>query len=446
MQKPSTPSGTRDFSPAQVSKRDYLFETIKTVFKKYGYLPIETPAMENLSTLSGKYGEEGDQLLFRILNSGDYLKKVTELSDYKHFTTQISEKGLRYDLTVPFARYVVTHQNELTFPFRRYQIQPVWRADRPQKGRYREFYQCDADVVGADSLLNEAELLEMADEIYAKLGLKVVVKINSRKVLQGLAQKVGQPDKMVDITVAIDKLDKIGWEGVEKELAKREITPEGIAQIQNFIEHAQDLPFLQDFFAGIDVAAQGLAEVETVFTALKEIELTNKIEFDATLARGLGYYTGCIFEVKSLEAQMGSIGGGGRYDDLTGIFGMKGYSGVGISFGVERIYDIMEELQLFPAEAIESTQIMVLGFDEKARLFAIPLLRKLREAGIRAELYTENKKIQKQLDYVNKRQIRYALLIGENEMQNQVYTLKDMQASEQHTLDVAQIIAKLTAN
>lgn len=461
MKKPSVPQGMRDFSPNQMLKRGWLFDTIKKVFIKYGFLPLETPTMENLSSLTGKYGDEGDQLLFRVLNSGDFLKdirkkeggkKVEEL-DYKEITTQLSKRGMRYDLTVPFARYVVQHQSEITFPFRRFQIQPVWRADRPQKGRYREFYQCDADVVGSDSLINEAELLQMADEVFEKLKLKVTIKLNSRKILQGLSEVVGFPEKMTDITVAIDKLDKIGWEGVAKELSERELSEEAISKIKEFIEantkvdatfNNEKLEYLKEFFTGNAVGEAGIIELEQVQQFLQGIPFVNNLEIDPTLARGLGYYTGCIYEIKAEEAQMGSIGGGGRYDDLTGIFGLKGYSGVGISFGIERIYDVLEELDLFPKEVSTSTKIIFLAFDEAARIWSLPLVRRLRDRNIPTEVYTENKNIKKQFDYANKRNIPFCVIIGENEMKTGKLAVKNMIEGSQEIMSIDELIEKFS--
>lgn len=459
MKKPSVPQGMRDFSPNQMLKRQWLFDSIKKVFIKYGFLPLETPTMENLSSLTGKYGDEGDQLLFRVLNSGDFLKdvrkkdaqkKVEEL-DYKEITTKVSKRGLRYDLTVPFARYVVQHQSEITFPFRRFQIQPVWRADRPQKGRYREFYQCDADVVGSDSLINEAELLQMADEVFEKLNLKVTIKLNSRKILQGLSEVVGFAEKMTDITVAIDKLDKIGWEGVAKELSERELSEEAISKIKQFIEattsvdtsfNNEKLEYLKEFFTGNAVGEAGIIELEQVQQFLQGIPFVNNLEIDPTLARGLGYYTGCIYEIKAEEVEMGSIGGGGRYDDLTGIFGLKGYSGVGISFGIERIYDVLEELDLFPEEISTSTKIIFLAFDESARIWSLPLVRRLRDRNIATEVYTENKNIKKQFDYANKRNIPFCVVVGENEMKTGKLAVKNMIEGSQELMSIDELIEK----
>ncbi|WP_338768146.1 histidine--tRNA ligase [Bernardetia sp. ABR2-2B] len=461
MKKPSVPQGMRDFSPNQMLKRQWLFDSIKKVFIKYGFLPLETPTMENLDSLTGKYGDEGDQLLFRVLNSGDFLKdvrkkdsqkKVEEL-DYKEITTKLSKRGLRYDLTVPFARYVVQHQSEITFPFRRFQIQPVWRADRPQKGRYREFYQCDADVVGSDSLINEAELLQMADEVFQKLNLKVTIKLNSRKILQGLSEVVGFADKMTDITVAIDKLDKIGWEGVAKELKERELSEEATSKIQEFIKattsvgtsfNSEKLEYLKKFFTGNLVGEAGIIELEQVQQFLNGIPFVNNLEIDPTLARGLGYYTGCIYEIKADEAEMGSIGGGGRYDDLTGIFGLKGYSGVGISFGIERIYDVLEDLDLFPKNVSESTKLIFLAFDETARIWSLPLVRRLRDRNIATEVYTENKNMKKQFNYVDKRNIPFSVVVGDNEMKTGKLAVKNMIDGSQELMSIDELIEKFS--
>lgn len=441
IQKPSIPKGTRDFSAETLAKRYYIFDTIKKVFVKYGFQPIETPTMENLSTLTGKYGEEGDRLLFKVLNSGDFLKDAKQLTDYKKLTFEISEKGLRYDLTVPFARYVVMHQNELSFPFKRYQIQPVWRGDNPQHGRYREFYQCDADVIGTDSLVCEAELIQIYDEVFATLGIPVTIKINNRKILQGLAEILEAPDRLIDITVAIDKLDKIGLEGVQKELAEKGITEAAFEKVKRFINLKIDE--LNDFFAGNEIGQKGVAELNQVFDFLKDITLTNQIEVDFSLARGLTYYTGCILEVKAQNVKMGSIGGGGRYDDLTGIFGLKGMSGVGISFGADRIYDVLEDLNLFPDLSGNRTKVLVATFDQDNLHYAMPVLRQLRDANINAEVYPEPAKMKKQMEYANKRSIPYVVLIGSDEMQSGQFTLKNMMTGEQEKLPIGAIIEKL---
>ncbi len=440
-QKPSIPKGTRDFNAEVLAKRYYIFDTIKKIFVKYGFQPIETPTLENLSTLTGKYGEEGDRLLFKVLNSGDFLKNASHLTDYKKLTYEISEKGLRYDLTVPFARYVVMHQNEIAFPFKRYQIQPVWRGDSPQHGRYREFYQCDADVIGTDSLVCEAELIQIYDEVFAKLGIPVAIKINNRKILQGLSEVVQAPDKLIDITIAIDKLDKTAWEGVEKELVEKGLSARACEQIKEFISmKTNDLEY---FFKENEIGKKGVEEIKTVLRLLKNIELVNQIQIDYSLARGLNYYTGCIIEVKAKSVKMGSIGGGGRYDDLTGFFGLKEMSGVGISFGADRIYDVLEELQLFPDLSSHQTKVLIITFDYENLLYAMPILRKMRDANIHTEIYPEPTKVKKQMDYANKRKIPYTVLIGSEEMQTGKLTFKNMATGEQEKLYTEEIIQKL---
>lgn len=441
VQKPSIPKGTRDFNAETLAKRYYIFDTIKQVFVKYGFQPIETPTMENLSTLTGKYGEEGDRLLFKVLNSGDFLGKATQLTDYKKLTFEISEKGLRYDLTVPFARYVVMHQNEISFPFKRYQIQPVWRGDNPQHGRYREFYQCDADVIGTDSLVCEAELIQIYDEVFATLGIPVTIKINNRKILQGLADILQAPEKLIDITIAIDKLDKIGLDGVQKELAEKGINENAFEKIKQFI--ALKTNELESFFENNEIGKKGVGEINETFDLLKNIVLKNEIEIDFSLARGLNYYTGCILEVKAKDVKMGSIGGGGRYDDLTGVFGMKGMSGVGISFGADRIYDVMETLQIFPDLSGNNTKVLIVTFDKENIRYAMPLLRSLRNATIKAEMYPEPAKMKKQMEYADKRNIPYVLLIGTDEMQSGLLTLKNMQTGAQEKLSINEVIEKL---
>jgi histidyl-tRNA synthetase len=451
--KPSVPKGTRDFSPSEMGRRNFIFDTIKTVFRKYGYQQIETPSMENLSTLTGKYGDEGDKLMFKILNSGDFWaeaeKRNTEQSS-KALTSVISEKALRYDLTVPFARYVVQHQNEITFPFKRFQVQPVWRADRPQKGRYREFFQCDADVVGSDSLLNEAEFVLIYDEALSCLGLKdFTIKINNRKILSGIAEIINKADNIIDLTVAIDKLDKIGLEGVVNELLGRGFTQADIERIQPIIllegTNEEKLLKLRDVLATSATGIKGCDEIEAVFNYLKLCKLqTANCELDITLARGLNYYTGAIFEVKTNEVQMGSIGGGGRYDDLTGMFGLKGLTGAGISFGADRIYDVMEELNLFPEDAGQVSQVLICCFDKEGELYALPLLQQLRAADISAELYPAGAKIKKQLDYANSKQIPYVILVGSDEMQTGLLTVKNMLTGTQQKLAANDIIAKLS--
>jgi histidyl-tRNA synthetase len=445
--KPSIPEGTRDFSPEQVFKRTYIFDTIKKVFTKYGYAPIETPTMEKLSTLTGKYGEEGDRLLFKILNNGDFLAKANKeaiaAGNSTKLISSISERGLRYDLTVPFARYVVMHQNDISFPFKRYQIQPVWRADRPQKGRYREFYQCDCDVVGSGSLMYEAELMQIYDEVFHNLKLNVVIKINNRKILEGIAEAAGIKAQFMDMTVAIDKLDKIGMEGVEKELITRGISNEAIEKIKQILEVRQLEP-LKTLFANSPTGLKGIEELKTFHQYFDLFDTKNELLFDITLARGLNYYTGCIFEVQAKDAKMGSIGGGGRYDDLTGVFGLKGVSGVGISFGAERIYDVMDELQLFPSEMTKQLKVLFVAFDEATHLFAFQALTRLRQAGINADLYPEPTKLQKQMKYANARDVPYTALVGETEMDAQKVMLKDMVSGTQQLLSVEELIALLS--
>jgi len=455
--KPSLPKGTRDFSPIEMVKRNYIYDTIKTVFKKYGYAEIQTPSMENLQTLTGKYGDEGDKLIFKILNSGDYLAKVDETllatRNSQLATSKLSEKALRYDLTVPFARYVVMHQHDITFPFKRFQVQPVWRADRPQKGRYREFYQCDADVVGSPSLLNEAEFILIYHEALTNLGLKDFdIKINNRKILSGIAEIIGKPELIVDMTVAIDKLDKIGFEGVTKELLERGFTEADIQKLQPVIllqgSNLEKLESLKSVLATSEIGLKGIAEIETVFSYVSRLttdnsKLTTVIELDITLARGLNYYTGCIFEVKTNEVAMGSIGGGGRYDDLTGMFGLKDLTGVGISFGADRIYDVLEELNLFPASAAQGTKVLISNFDEAAELYALPILQQLRTASIAAELYPASAKLKKQMSYADGKNIPYVILIGGDEMESGLLTLKTMESGNQEKLAIAQIIDRL---
>lgn len=440
-QKPSIPKGTRDFSPDEMVRRNYIFDTIKSVFKLYGYLPIETPAMENLSTLLGKYGDEGDKLLFKILNSGDFISKVPaekfKNPDSAEFAGFISEKGLRYDLTVPFARFVVQHRNDITFPFKRYQIQPVWRADRPQKGRYREFFQCDVDVIGSNSLLNEVELVQIIDDVFKRLKLNNTIKLNNRKVLYGIAEYIGATEKFMAITVAIDKLDKIGIEKVKEELATSGIADPAIQKLEEILvfEGTTDEKF--DFLAKrllqTESGKKGLEEIRTVFDYLKKFELKSTVELDLTLARGLNYYTGAIFEVVSNDAKMGSICGGGRYDDLTGIFGLPDVSGVGISFGADRVYDVMMELNLFPPDTAESTKVLFVNFGEKEQNYCLSLLADLRSAGINAELFPEPDKMKKQMTYANNKNIPFVILIGENEMSAGSLTVKDMHSGEQLT-------------
>ncbi len=432
-QKPTIPKGTRDFSPAEMMRRQYIFDTIKKVFRTYGFAPLETPAMENLSTLLGKYGDEGDKLLFKILNSGDYAAGLTD-DEVRRFP-KISEKGLRYDLTVPFARYVVQHQNELSFPFKRYQIQPVWRADRPQKGRYREFYQCDVDVIGTRSLLCEVELVEIVDRVFRALGVRAALKMNNRKILYGIAEAIGHADKMMDITVAIDKLDKIGLDNVKAELLERGLTPEAIDRLQPIFEldgtNAQKLEKLSGILANSETGRLGIEEMQTIFSYVDRANLDLPVELDLSLARGLNYYTGAIFEVKALDFAIGSICGGGRYDDLTGIFGLKGLSGVGISFGADRIYDVMCGLDLFPASVNCSTQVLFVNFGSEEEAAVLPLLHKLRNADIAAEIYPESGKMKKQMEYANRRAIPYVVIVGSDELAAGAATVKDMRTGEQ---------------
>lgn len=452
--RPSIPKGTRDFGPEEVLKRNFIFDRIREVFIRYGYQPIETPAMEDLKTLTGKYGEEGDQLLFKVLNNGEFLSKADEEAlknrDSAALVPSISKRGLRYDLTVPFARFVVMHQNDIPFPFKRYQIQPVWRADRPQKGRYQEFYQCDVDVVGSDSLALEAELARMYDEVFHKLGLKVVVKINNRKVLAGMAEAAGIPQHFLSMTMAIDKLDKIGMDGVKKELAGRGLTEEAIEKVTQMLD-IKDLDALKGVLAESETGKKGVEELETVFDYLSLGDTHNDIRFDLTLARGLTYYTGCIFEVAvdtTAEGQekvkMGSIGGGGRYADLTEVFGMKqNGSGVGISFGAERIYDVMEELELFPEDKANTLQLLFVAFDDKSHRYAFKALQQVRAAGINAELYPEPKRLNKQMKYADNRRVPYVVLIGDREMESGELALKNMDSGEQESLRLEQIIEQL---
>jgi len=460
IQKPSIPKGTRDFSPQEVVKRNFIFDTIKAVFRKYGYQEIQTPTMENLDTLTGKYGEEGDQLIFKILNSGDYLSKLNldqlQTTTSKTLTPRISEKALRYDLTVPFARFVVMHQNEINLPFKRFQIQPVWRADRPQKGRYREFYQCDADVVGSESLLNEAEFVLIYQEALSNLGLKdFTIKINNRKILSGIAEIIGKPELIVDMTVAIDKLDKIGLDSVVKELLEKGFRESDIEKLKPIIElsgsNEAKIQSLKSVLSSSTTGLKGIEEIEKIFNYTEQLQTedsklkTLQLELDITLARGLNYYTGAIFEVKSNEVAMGSIGGGGRYDDLTGMFGLKDLTGVGISFGADRIYDVMEELQLFPDNAGESTRVLISNFDETAETYALPLLSALRRNGVAAELYPIAAKLKKQLSYADAKKIPYVILIGSEEMESGLLSLKNMQSGEQQKLNIAAIIQLLNS-
>lgn len=448
-QKPNIPKGTRDFGPQEMARRNYIFNTIREVYALYGFQQIETPAMENLGTLMGKYGEEGDKLLFKILNSGDFLRGVSEDDLAKGATgklaAQLCEKGLRYDLTVPFARYVVQHREELTLPFRRYQIQPVWRADRPQKGRYREFYQCDADVVGSDSLLNEVELMQIVDTVFCKFGIRVCIKINNRKILTGIAEMIGEADRIVDITVAIDKLDKIGLDKVNEELRAGGLSEDAIQKLQPIINlsgsNEEKMATMRQVLAQSETGLKGVDEVEFVLKHLSG--LSSQVELDLTLARGLNYYTGCIFEVKALDVQIGSITGGGRYDNLTGIFGMPGISGVGISFGADRIYDVLNQLELYPEAVTTATQILFINFGEKETEYCLPILSGLRASGIRAEIYPDAAKMKKQMQYANLKSIPYVALVGENEMAAGMVTLKNMATGEQQMVPAAQLLSSL---
>ncbi|HJA85655.1 MAG TPA: histidine--tRNA ligase [Candidatus Bacteroides avicola] len=450
--KPCIPKGTRDFSPTEMAKRNYIFDTIRSVYHLYGFQQIETPAMEMLSTLMGKYGEEGDKLLFKIQNSGDYFSGLTDEELLSRNATRLAckfcEKGLRYDLTVPFARYVVMHRDELTFPFKRYQIQPVWRADRPQKGRYREFYQCDADVVGSDSLLNEVELMQIVDTVFSRFGIRVCIKINNRKILTGMAEIIGEADKIVDITVAIDKLDKIGLDNVNAELRDKGISEEAIAKLQPIIllngTNTDKLATLRQVLATSETGLKGVEETAFILNTLESLGLKNEVELDLTLARGLNYYTGAIFEVKALDVQIGSITGGGRYDNLTGVFGMPGLSGVGISFGADRIFDVLNQLDLYPKEAVKGTQLLFINFGEQEAAFSMQVLSKVRAAGIRAELYPDCCKMKKQMSYANAKKVPYVALVGDNELSEGKVTLKDMNTGEQHLLTPEEVITALT--
>ena len=452
-QKPSIPKGTRDFSPVEMAKRNYIFNTIREVFHLFGYQQIETPSMENLSTLMGKYGDEGDKLLFKIQNSGDYFSGLTDeelLSrNAAKLASKFCEKGLRYDLTVPFARYVVMHRDEISFPFKRYQIQPVWRADRPQKGRYREFYQCDADVVGSNSLLNEVELVQMIDRVYGKFGIRVSIKINNRKILTGIAEIIGEADKIVDITVAIDKLDKIGLDNVNAELAQKDIPQEAIEKLQPIImlsgSNEEKLETLKTVLAASETGLKGVEESEFILKTVASLGVKSEVELDLTLARGLNYYTGAIFEVKALDVQIGSISGGGRYDNLTGVFGMSGMSGVGISFGADRIYDVLNQLDLYPKEAVNATQLLFVNFGDKEAAYCLPVLSAARDAGIRAEIYPDSAKMKKQMSYANEKNIPFVAIVGENEMNEGKLTLKNMTTGEQALVTPEELLAIIQA-
>ncbi len=450
-QKPNIPKGTRDFSPMEMAKRNYIFNTIKDVYALYGFQQIETPAMETLGTLMGKYGEEGDKLLFKVLNSGDYLNKIDdrELLERNsfHLAARLCEKGLRYDLTVPFARYVVMHREELQLPFKRYQIQPVWRADRPQKGRYREFYQCDADVVGSNSLLNEVELMQIVDTVFARLGVRVCIKMNNRKILTGIAELMGAAERIVDITVAIDKLDKIGLEAVNAELADAGINAEAIERLQPIIQlsgsNTEKIATMREVLKDSEVGMKGVDEMEWILSKLGGLK--NAVELDLTLARGLNYYTGAIFEVKALDVEMGSITGGGRYDNLTGIFGMPGLSGVGISFGADRIYDVLNQLDLYPKEAVNATQLLFVNFGEKEADFCLPVLAKVREAGICAEIYPDATKMKKQMAYANAKGIPFVAIVGETELAEGKLNLKNMTTGEQQLVTADELVTAMLA-
>ena len=449
--KPSIPKGTRDFSPVEMAKRNYIFNTIREVFYRYGFQQIETPSMENLSTLMGKYGEEGDKLLFKIQNSGDYFSGLTDeelLSrNAAKLASKFCEKGLRYDLTVPFARYVVMHRDEITFPFKRFQIQPVWRADRPQKGRYREFYQCDADVVGSNSLLNEVELVQMIDAVFQKFGIRVSIKINNRKILTGIAEIIGEADKIVDITVAIDKLDKIGLDNVNAELASKGIPQEAIDKLQPIIllsgSNEEKIATLKNVLAASEAGLKGVEESEFILKTIAGLGIQSEVELDLTLARGLNYYTGAIFEVKALDVQIGSISGGGRYDNLTGVFGMEGMSGVGISFGADRIYDVLNQLDLYPKEAVNGTQLLFVNFGEAEAAYVLPVLAQVRAAGIRAEIYPDAAKMKKQMSYANAKMVPFVAIVGENEMKEGKVMLKNMTSGEQSLVTPDELVAAI---
>lgn len=451
MQKPSIPKGTRDFSPVEMAKRNYIFNTIREVYHLYGFQQIETPAMENLSTLMGKYGEEGDKLLFKILNSGDCFagiakEELEEMNPVK-FAAKACEKGLRYDLTVPFARFVVQHRNEISFPFKRYQIQPVWRADRPQKGRYREFYQCDGDVVGSDSLINEVELIQIMDEVFHRFGIRVCIKMNNRKILSGIAEVIGAADKIVNITVAIDKLDKIGLDKVNEELRDKGLSEEAIAKLQPVIllsgSNREKIASLKEVLAASETGLKGIEEMEFILDRIEKLALRAELELDLTLARGLNYYTGAIFEVKALDVQIGSITGGGRYDNLTGVFGMEGVSGVGISFGADRIYDVLNQLDLYPKDALQTTQLLFVNFGSQEEAYLLPIVAKVRAAGIRTELYPESCKMKKQMSYADAKKIPFVAIVGETEMAEGKINLKNMLTGEQSMLTIDELIERM---
>lgn len=452
--KPSIPKGTRDFGPDEMAKRNYIFDTIKSVYALYGFQQIETPAMETLQTLMGKYGEEGDKLLFKILNSGDFLKSTTDeellARNPLKLQTKLSEKGLRYDLTVPFARYVVMHREELQMPFKRYQIQPVWRADRPQKGRYREFYQCDADIVGSDSLLNEVELMQIIDTVFTKFGIRVQIKINNRKILSGIAEVIGEQEKIVQITTAIDKLDKIGLEAVNAELEKEGLSKASIEKLQPIVQlsgsNDDKLNTIAEVLANSETGLKGVEEIRYILDVLKQIELKNEIQLDLTLARGLNYYTGAIFEVKALDVEIGSITGGGRYDNLTGIFGMPNLSGVGFSFGADRIYDVLNTLDLYPKESISDTQLLFINFGDKETSYVLPFVAKARQVNIRTEIFPDAAKMKKQMAYANAKHIPFVVLAGDNEIEQGKVTLKNMNTGEQILVSPDDLIEKVTSS
>ena len=442
-QQPSIPKGTRDFTPSEMLKRNYIFDTIRSVYKSYGFLPIETPAMETMQTLMGKYGEEGDRLIFKILNSGDF-KQSVEASDYANVTSlslanKFCEKALRYDLTVPFARFVVMHRNEIQLPFKRYQLQPVWRADRPQKGRYREFYQCDADIVGSDSLLNEVELIQIIDTVFAKFGINITVKLNNRKILSGIAEIIGEPEKIVDITVAIDKLEKIGIENVNAELLEKGLTQEKIAALQPILllqgSNEEKFAKLKDILASSEIGLKGISELEYIFKMLQNVSLRSTLQLDLTLARGLNYYTGAILEVKANDVEMGSICGGGRYDNLTGIFGMPGLSGVGISFGADRIYDVLNQLDAYPNDTKEATKVLFINFGDAEVAYSMPIIASLRANGVACELYPDAAKMKKQMQYANDRKIPFVAIVGGDEMAQNKVMVKNMTTGEQSLVD-----------
>ena len=445
--KPGIPKGTRDFTPEEMAKRNYIFDTIKEIFRLYGYQQIETPAMENLSTLMGKYGEEGDKLLFKILNSGNFMDGVfvdNEIINIKDLGVKICEKGLRYDLTVPFARFVVQNRDKITFPFRRYQIQPVWRADRPQKGRYREFFQCDVDVVGSDSLLNELELIQIVDEVFRRLKINVCIKLNNRKVLSGIAEIIGEREKIIDITVAIDKMDKIGLEKVNEELGTKGISSQAIEKLQPILKlsgtNSEKIEQLKSILAESEIGLKGVEELETIFTLCEKMQIATTVELDLTLARGLNYYTGAIFEVKALDVEIGSITGGGRYDNLTGVFGMPGVSGVGISFGADRIYDVLNQLNLYPENRMEQTQILFVHFGEREKLHCLSWAKTLRDSGINSEIYPDNAKMKKQMSYADSKKTPFVAIVGETEMSENKMMLKNMKTGEQQLMTIEQVI------